>query len=316
MLLEEELGRASSGVPFGAWGRLVATRSRTPSPPPQPGMQESFCLFLNPGMPRIVQLLMARGVRASSVRGSVVFALLGWLLLAGDSAAEAKGGSLQFDRQYYAPGDTVTARAKAWIPRGETFQDEGPYDAYLLPSQPYIPPPQVPDNAFSVGTVDVNESPPGEGFVVPHFKFVVPEVPPGRYSVWLFDSQQRAIAIGDVSGGYLRIVRTSDQAARREVASWESRLRALRARMIARTEGLHRATEQMKYFRRERRELMAENDWLKRRLSQAEVRLQLPRQEVDAPPGPSFPWGWGVVGVLAASVTLALAARNQLHPAG
>jgi hypothetical protein len=117
--------------------------------------------------------------------------VLVWIT-AGMQPASAGGSTWKFDADAYQPGDT----AFAWAPVAWEHWDrlgtpeDGPYSAYVAAEQQDVasPFPSLPVDAVRVATVAVSLDPYDAGgmrFGRHHatVRFVVPDLPPGRYSL-------------------------------------------------------------------------------------------------------------------------------------
>ena len=97
--------------------------------------------------------------------------------------AKAGGAVLQFDSDFYVPGDVVRASSSVWLKSSQGRLADGPYFAYLYKPSADFPPP-VPAGAVRVGQVEVVPRPGGEHGDA-SLEFVLPDLESGRYELTL-----------------------------------------------------------------------------------------------------------------------------------
>lgn len=105
------------------------------------------------------------------------------LAVAFSSPARAGGAQLDFDQEFYVPGDVVSAHSSVWLRSAQGRLEDGPYFAYLHEAAADYPPP-LPETALRVAPVHVVERPTGEHGDA-STEFVMPDVAPGRYALTL-----------------------------------------------------------------------------------------------------------------------------------
>lgn len=162
------------------------------------------------------------------------------LLLAVSVPAPARAGGalLDFDQDFYVPGDVVRAHSSVWLKSAEGRLDDGPYFAYLSHQSGEFPPP-LPPEALRVAPVEVVPRPEtehGDAYV----EFALPEVEPGTYWLTLCNDPCK-LQLGDIMA--TELVVASDAAEGRMVMAVDrlsARLRTLRILVSNRVLG-HRA---------------------------------------------------------------------------
>lgn len=128
-------------------------------------------------------------------RWSTVAGML--FLLSIPAPASAGGALLNFDRDFYVPGDAVRAESGVWLKSSMGRLEDGPYFAYVstFTRLEKMPPP-LPDDAVEVASVDVVPRRSGEHGVA-SVDFVLPQVEPGRYWLTICD-EGCSITLGDI----------------------------------------------------------------------------------------------------------------------
>lgn len=121
------------------------------------------------------------------------------LLIAAAGGATAGGAWFDFEERYYRAGEIAVGTV---VTHGGSlgWVEDGPFYAYLLPGDVT----RVP--AFSeipLGGVELEDT--GDGGVRATVRFVVPDLPGGEYFVG-YCNEPCADGLGDIIGGYLRIL--------------------------------------------------------------------------------------------------------------
>ena len=150
-------------------------------------------------------------------------------LVAVPGPARAGGAMLDFDQDFYVPGDVVRASSSVWLKSSLGRLEDGPYFAYLHGADGDYPPP-LPQGALRVAPVEIVERPTGEHGDA-STEFVMPAVAPGRYAV-TFCNDPCTKMLGDVMS--TEVVVASSDAEGRIVMVQEHlrfRLRSLHARV-------------------------------------------------------------------------------------
>jgi hypothetical protein len=173
--------------------------------------------------------------RLLAVVGGLVF------VVAAASPAHAGGALLDFDREFYVPGDVVHASSGVWLESAQGRLEDGPYFAYLSRYRGLddMPPP-LPEDAVRVATADVRPRPADHTYGDVTIEFVLPDVEPGRYWVTTCNEGCR-LTLGDVMPTIMTVA--ADDAEGRIVTATERlshRIRALRIMLSNRVFG-HRA---------------------------------------------------------------------------
>lgn len=206
-------------------------------------------------------------------------------------AVSANGGSFfRFDRNYFAPGEVVTAQTtfSTEVERSGGIED-GPYFAYLLSSDRWIQPPTIPDDAIAVGNVDIANL--GGSVPVARVTFTVPEIRPGAYTLTLCNVPCTHATVGDLVGGSLSIVPTKDVALGRELSERiDGRLAQVRGNLAARIRRAEKAQRALTP-RTATQELAA-------RVTQLEERLARVKTELQEEPRAPWAAGWIVLGLV------------------
>lgn len=109
--------------------------------------------------------------------------------------AHAGGALLDFDREFYVPGDVVQAHSGVWLKSSMGRLEDGPYFAYLSELTEDMPPP-LPPGTLRVASVEVVPRPTGEHGDA-SFEFTLPAVEPGRYWVTVCNDPCK-ITLGDI----------------------------------------------------------------------------------------------------------------------
>jgi hypothetical protein len=129
-------------------------------------------------------------------------------VLGSDRTASAGGSNWVLDREHYLPGDPVFGWASiAWAHNPSLgTPDDGPYYAWLapVPSMGFTGDLPIPEGAVRVAEILVSLEPYGDGPIRfgPHHaevRFVVPDLPPGRYTI-LHSNAAGTKTLGDVTG--------------------------------------------------------------------------------------------------------------------
>lgn len=163
---------------------------------------------------------------------AAAFAFAG--LLPQVALAGGGGALLEFDRTYYVPAEVVTAETtfSNGVANSGRIED-GPYYAYLLPSDGWIHPPEIPDVAVPLGPITITDL--SGGLSTARITFVVPKVDPGPYVLALCNQPCTQATVGDLMGGWISIVPSKDEAIRRELGDQlDRRLSRVRERLAAR----------------------------------------------------------------------------------
>lgn len=157
-------------------------------------------------------------------------------LLPQGALAGGGGAVFEFDSTYYVPGEIVTAETTFSNRVANSGRvEDGPYYAYLLPSDQWIHPPEIPEASVPLGPITITDL--GRSLSTARITFIVPKRDPGPYTLALCNQPCRQATVGDLMGGWISIVPTKDEAIRRELADqFERRLSRVRERLAARIE--------------------------------------------------------------------------------
>lgn len=148
-----------------------------------------------------------RRTRSILICTAVLFALL----CVNSVAASGGGSTFDFNRRSFAPGQTAvgtTQFSDAVEEQGRIA--DGPYLAYLVRGEAFIEPPNVPHDAIRLGRVKMHRS--GNSIWEASIRFVIPDVPPGTYTVSLCNDPCRNSFVGDLMGAWISVVGTAEQA--------------------------------------------------------------------------------------------------------
>jgi hypothetical protein len=204
--------------------------------------------------------------------------------------AAGGGAVFEFERRYYAPGDTVTGRVTFGRGSGEPIRAEaGPFTAYILPGNRWIDAPRIPQGAVPVGPMRlVRSATSGHSPWVVSVDFVLPEVAPGLYSLGFCNDPCTISSMGELVGGWFHVVPTGDlislYASRDRMAQQVRSLRGNLRRSDRRAEGLGE----------ELREIREANEKLERKVAGLERASTTPAPRPARFPAPL---GWGLVGL-------------------
>lgn len=122
----------------------------------------------------------------------VVMRRTSWLLLSGalagvliwPTAASAKGSTLRFTKEQYAPGDHAVAHAQVETWKGSGQPEDGPYTVYLVRGRQPLWFGHLPRRAIEVGELEIGALVASDTYRV-KVSFEVPRVPDGRFAVWV-----------------------------------------------------------------------------------------------------------------------------------
>jgi hypothetical protein len=222
------------------------------------------------------------------------------------ATASSGGGmsSLEFEEDYVLVGETVTGRTTFYTDtRGTGRIENGPWHAYLIPAGEWIEPPHVPESAFDLGPIAIEDR--GDGRAVASITFTVPEVTTGGHFIGLCNVPCTEAFVGDLGGGWLSIARTEEGSSLlRKLDNTEGELHRIRYRLARRITDVERPLERLE-SRLDRVEGSIEL-----RLDRLEDRLRTSlAAERDSG---SVPWVTGLFagGVVAVAVALLLRRRR------
>lgn len=153
-----------------------------------------------------------RRIRSILVWTAIVFALLSL----NPVAAKGGGSTFDFNRRWFAPGQTATGTAELYDGiEGQGRVSDGPYYGYLVPGDAFIDPPRLPRNAIRLGQVTIRRL--DRNIWKASLRFVVPNVRPGTYTVSLCNVPCRSSYVGDLMGAWISIAATAEQAKMRNL---------------------------------------------------------------------------------------------------
>ena len=128
----------------------------------------------------------------------------GALVVATGSPAVAGGAALDFDREWYRPGDVARASTDVSYLDWEGRAEDGPFHAYLEPianqTEPHADWGRIAPDAIPLGQLTVEPRSPAGASV--SIEFTVPDVPAGGYSVTYCNDPCTAW-LGDLVGGWV-----------------------------------------------------------------------------------------------------------------
>ena len=141
---------------------------------------------------------------APLARVAALVLTVGALVVATGSPALAGGAALDFDREWYQPGDVARASTDVSYLDWEGRAEDGPFHAYLEPisnqTEPHADWGRIAPDAIPLGQLTV-EARSAAGASV-SIEFTVPDVPAGGYSVTYCNDPCTAW-LGDLVGGWL-----------------------------------------------------------------------------------------------------------------
>lgn len=159
-------------------------------------------------------------------------ALVALLLALAAPPAAAGGANLDFEQEYYMPGDVVRAQGVVWVDsdrRDLGSLEDGPYYAYLKPEGKLLP----------VATLQIEPWPKGEHGDV-SVEFVLPQLDPGYY--WLhYCNASCKKPLGDLMVSQLNVVADKSEA---RVLDLSLRISEELGRVKARSRSAARSNEQ------------------------------------------------------------------------
>lgn len=124
------------------------------------------------------------------------------LVVTSGSPALAGGAALDFDQEWYQPGDVAHASTSVSNLAREGTADDGPYYAYLEPNPALdgtdTDTARIAPDAIPLGPLTVEPQPAG---ALVSIEFTVPDVPAGGYSVTYCNDPCTAW-LGDLVGGW------------------------------------------------------------------------------------------------------------------
>lgn len=221
------------------------------------------------------------------------------LLLVAAPAATGGGATFVFDDDYLVIGETVTGRTEVWLrATGTGDLEDGPFHAYLVPSNVRYPEVGLPEGARWLAPVNFEALRGPEAIATVTFE--VPAVPAGDYTIMVCNDPCTVRGVGDLVGAFFSIAASPIEA---RVQAIEDRLHwKLRA---LRQEG-NRAEK-----RAERSEIALEERIGELQRSLAAVRADLSSLPRTNPEEGRFDW-LGVVGwILVIVVAVAALARRR-----
>lgn len=129
-------------------------------------------------------------------------------------AAQAGGGTFDFGRRYYIPGQTAIGRSQFSTEIGGTGRpSDGPFFAYLLRRR-NGPIGFDPRDGILLAQVKIMRGSPYAGEPLPTavVRFQVPDVQPGRHWIGLCNDPCTDTFLGDLMGGWIGVAATQEQA--------------------------------------------------------------------------------------------------------
>lgn len=239
------------------------------------------------------------------LRALLCVALLSAGLLMSSPAASGGGSALDFDREYYVPGDVAIGRTlfTARI-KGNPGIEDGPWYAYLVPTRQWIDPPRIPASAIPLGPLTIVDR-VDDVNALARIRFVMPDVEPGAYAVNVCNDPCRDAYVGDLIGGWFSVADSHEDAQLLMARERQiERLRSMRYRLR------REARQAERVFEQRVSSLETENAELGRRLSATQA--DLARLGGDRGPSPVAMAGWGIAALLL--VTLAIVIKHRQKP--
>jgi hypothetical protein len=206
-------------------------------------------------------------------------------------AASGGGATFDFGSDYVVIGQTVTGRTEVWLGAKRSGElADGPYHAYLVPSDTRFSQEGLPPDAVWLAPVSFKLLP--GPYASATVSFEVPAVAPGEYSLVVCNVPCTTRTVGDLVGGWFSIA----------ASPTEARIQALADRLDWKTRALGREAK-----REERRATNAE-DALRSTVAELQGELDAlrdaSRARPQAPEASGLGWAWAG---WAAAVLLALA---------
>lgn len=200
------------------------------------------------------------------MRRSWATVLMVLVLGAGAAPAHAGGAVLDFDREFYVPGDVVHASSGVWLKSARGRLEDGPYFGFVskftgLESMPS----PLPHHALKVAPADVRPRPGDDTYGDVSVEFVLPDLDPGKYWLTICNDPCK-LQLGDVMPSIMTVA--SDETEGRFMTTADDlaeRIRTLRYEMSNRVFG-HRADSirsRLTALERDTARLEAEVDALK-----------------------------------------------------
>lgn len=147
--------------------------------------------------------------------GFLAFGVIVVTLLGPAGPVSAKGSSLRFERESYAPGETATAIATVDVWPASGQPEDGPYAVYLVRGQQPLWYGHLPNRAVHIGELDTRGLTPtrtrGTDTSIFNVKLTieVPNIRDGVYAVWVCRKECGANSgFGDLVYGLLVISTT------------------------------------------------------------------------------------------------------------
>ncbi len=172
---------------------------------------------------------------------TTILAALGSVAVIPDGVHANGGAFFNFDRRYYVPGEVVTTQTSFSneVEKSGRIED-GPYFAYLLSSDRWIHPPEIPGDAIPIGPITITN--PSGSVPTARITFTVPEIDPGPYTLTICNQPCSHATLGDLVGGSFAIAPTKEEALRRELSDrFDGRLAQVRGNLAARIRSAEKA---------------------------------------------------------------------------
>jgi hypothetical protein len=212
--------------------------------------------------------------------------------------AAAGGAVFQFAKEYYSPGDVVEGSTSVWMGRDAmSLLDQGPFEAYLVPSDRWIDPPRIPAGSVHVGTVDFSVT--GIKEAIARVSFVVPEVQSATYSISYCNDPCTVADVGDLVGGWFKVAEDDDEAA---LLAKVSRLEVRNSQKAFRLAELERETRQIDRLRDAVAAAETQASEMQREVVQLAGELRTERERADGGPGVAQLVGAAATGIVAGLV--------------
>jgi hypothetical protein len=185
-----------------------------------------------------------------------------------DGSAVPSGG-------FVLPGDVITAHT-SFSSRisGLGGIEDGPYLAYLVPGFRYVSPGNVPARALVLGPLEIVKT---EFDTVARITFTVPVVASGDYTISVCNVPCTVNGLGDITGGFLRVVQTAKE------GRLTARLEDVRRDRSRLAHQLAASQEQRDLLRAARDDAERVGSQLESRVDELETRLRAADRDATAP---------------------------------
>jgi hypothetical protein len=216
--------------------------------------------------------------------GIVAAITVAFIVALSQAVANAGGAVWDFEREYYAAGETVSGRVTFNRAAGPPIRAEaGPFTAYILPEGQGIDAPRIPPTAIPVGPMHLSRTEYGDWLA--RVDFTLPDLPTGVWMLEFCNDPCTVSAMGELTFGWFRVVPS------RDVAPVYAARDRLKQRVHSLIDNARRSDRRAEALAGDVRELRKENLFLERRVNE----LARVRRPTEPPAEFPAPLGWALV---------------------